>query len=540
MLGTPPRQTQSCSRFLLILNGSLRKVCSTLTAITRNRPLYPAREEPRTGRAWTTQPNPRTLFPHRSSRLDGDNPPAHSTWASSTRIPSALSTSEAETRLGRRRMPEFAREGFEGEPRLLARWPVDAEASGMWNDRSAQRHDQGWLPDRDRTRERDEELRHRALARINESASLLRLPPSSPPPASYWYGGHHDTAYMSPTTQTMVGSLLEGTPDPPRVDGPSSLSSILQSERRARRLPERYASGSVHSSRDWELREREGQSTSPSVLPPFTDFRTRSGLTPDMGQDINTPYFRMLRSDHSSRPTIFRPPSPHLAPSRASPPLPPPLSTAGRAEATSAVGPSPRSPNPADSASIFRNFDLSTYTGGPFRASLSTFNRRRERGEMRTQRYWDQDLDRERDREIERELDLERELDRERGRQRERQMGLVREGSMLQSMLSRGRSTGTQARAEDPEILAAIPLPDPDLMFRRTVSSPLLQLLRVGALTRLFFRWNHPRDQHLAVLIAPLIQISHFPHLKVLVCLLQPRLAWSIGTPSRGMNLPSS
>ena len=438
-----------------------------------------AREEFRTGRprAWATQSNPRTLFPHRSSRLDDDGPPAHSTWTSSTRIPSALSTSEAENRLGRHRIPEFIEE-FEGEPWDLTRWPVDAEASGPWNDRPTQRHDHGWLPDRDRTRERDEELRHRALARINESASLLRLPPSSPP-ASYWYGGHHNTTYMSPSTQSMVDNLPERSPDAPsRLDGSSSLTSILQNERRARRLPERYASGSIHSSRDRELRERDGQSASSSVLPPFTDFRTRGGFTPNMGQDMAAPYLRMLRSDHSSRPTIFRPPSPHLAPSRASPPPQASLSTAGRTEAPSAVGPSPSSPNSTDSTSIFRNFDLSAYTGGPFRASLSTFremNRRRERGETRTQRYWDHELDRERDRDIERELGLERELERERERQRERQMELMREGSMLQSMLSRRRSTGTHPRTEDPDTFATIPLQDPDSMFRQIVSDPFIR-----------------------------------------------------------------
>jgi hypothetical protein len=120
---------------------------------------------------------------------------------------------------------------------------------------------------------------------------------------------------------------------------------------------------------------------------------------------------------------------------------------------------------------------LSAYTGGPFRASLSTFremSRRRERGETRTQRYWDHELDRERDREIVRELDLEREIDRERERQRERQLESMREESVLQSMLSRRRSTGTQVRAEDPDTFAAIPLPDPDARFRRIVRSLFL------------------------------------------------------------------
>ena len=97
-------------------------------------------------------------------------------------------------------------------------------------------------------------------------------------------------------------------------------------------------------------------------------------------------------------------------------------------------------------------------------------SRRRERGETRTQRYWDHELDRERDREIERELGLERELDRERERQRERQMELVEE-SMLQSMLSRRRSTSTQARAEDTDVFASVTLPDPDVRFRRIVSN---------------------------------------------------------------------
>lgn len=349
----------------------------------------------------------------------------------------------------------------------------------MWNDRPTQRHDHGWLPDRDRTRERDEELRHRAITRINESASLLRLPPSSPPPASYWYGGHHDSSYISPSTQTMVDNLLErGSDARSGLDDPSSLRSVLQSERRARRLSDRYTSGSIPSSRDRELRERDGQSTSPSVLPPFTDFRTRGGFTPNMGQDMAAPYLRMLRSDHSSRPTIFRPPSPHLAPSRASPQPQASLSTAGRIEASS-VGPSLPSPNTTDSTSIFRNFDLSAYTGAPFRASLSTLremNRRRERGETRSQRYWDHEL--ERDREIGRELNLEHELERERERQRERQMELMREGSMLQSMLSRRRSTGTQARAEDPNTFPTIPLSDPDSMFRRIVSDSFIQIFR--------------------------------------------------------------
>ena len=451
-------------------------------AIIRNQHLFAAREEFRTGRprAWTTQSNPRTLFPHRSSRLDEDAPSAHSTWTSSTRIPSTLSTSEAENRLGRRRVSEFV-EDFESEPWIPTRWPVDIETGGPWNDRPTQRHDHGWLPDRDRTRERDEELRHRALARINEPTSLLRLPPSSPPPASYWYGGHHDTTYIPPSTQSMVDNLLERSPDAPsRLDGPNSLSSILQNERRARRLPDRYASGPVHSSRDRELRERDSQSAPSSVLPPFTDFRTRSGFTPNMGQNMTAPYLRMLRSDHSSRPTIFRPPSPHLAPSRASPPPQVPHSTAGRTEASSTVGPSPPSPNPADSTSVFRNIDLSAYTGGPFRASLSTFremNLRRERGETRTQRYWDHELDRERDREIERELDLERELERERERQREQ---LMREGSMLQSILSRRRSIGTHARTEGPETFATMPLTDPDSMLRQIVSSLFIR----------FFEWR--------------------------------------------------
>ena len=99
-------------------------------------------------------------------------------------------------------------------------------------------------------------------------------------------------------------------------------------------------------------------------------------------------------------------------------------------------------------------------------------NRRRERGETRTQRYWDHELDRERDRDIERELDLERELDRERGRERERERELMREESMLQSMLSRRRSTGTQAWGEEPDSFPAIPLSDSDSRFRRIVSSP--------------------------------------------------------------------
>ena len=292
----------------------------------------------------------------------------------------------------------------------------------------------------------------------------------------------------------MTENMLEGGPETPsRLDGPNSLSSVLQSERRARRLPDRYAGGSIHSSRDREPREGDGRSTPSSVLPPFTDFRPRSGFTPNMGQDAAS-YLRMLRSDHSSRPTIFRPPSPHLAPSRASPPPQGPLSAAGRTEAPSTVGPSPPSPNPSDSTGILRNFDLSAYTGGPFRASLSTFremNRRRERGETRTQRYWDHEFDRERNREIERELDLERELERERERQRERQMELMREGSVLQSMLNRRRSTGTQARTEDPDTFATIPLSDPDSMFRRIVSDPSIQFIWV-ILTQLFFRWNHP------------------------------------------------
>jgi hypothetical protein len=107
-------------------------VCSTLPRSSETDPFYPAREDFRTGRprAWTTQSNPRTLFPHRSSRLDDDAPPAHSTWTPSTRIPSALSTSEAENRFGRRRIPEFVQEELEGEPWVLTRWPVDTEASG--------------------------------------------------------------------------------------------------------------------------------------------------------------------------------------------------------------------------------------------------------------------------------------------------------------------------------------------------------------------------------------------------------------------------
>lgn len=450
---------------------------SHATATIRHRPLDPAREELRPARPWarTAQSNPRTLFPHRSSRLDDDGPQAQSAWTSSTRVPSQLSTSEAENRFGRRREPEFVGEEFGAEPWVLSRWPVGAETSGTWNDRQTQRqHDQGWLPDRDRTRERDEELRQRALARINESASLLRLPPSPPPPASYWYGGHHDPTYVSPGARSVVDDLLERSPDAlPRLDGPSSLSSVMQSERRVRRLPERYASASVLPGRDREPRDREGQPS--SVLPSFADFRTRSTSTPTMAQDIAAPYLRMLRSDHSSRPTIFRPPSPHLAPSRASPPPQVPPPTTGRAETTSATGPSPPSPVPTDAASIFRNFDLSAYTGGPFRASLSTFremNRRRERGETRPQRYWDHELDRERDREIQREIDLERELGRERERERERE--LMREESMLQSMLSRRRSTGTQAWGEDPPTFTAISLPDPDSRFRRVVSIPFL------------------------------------------------------------------
>ncbi|KAF9787982.1 hypothetical protein BJ322DRAFT_1046327 [Thelephora terrestris] len=449
-------------------------------AITRHRPFYPAREEPRTARprAWTTQSSPRTLFPHRSSRLD-DGPPAHSTWTSSTRIPPVLSTTETETRLGRRRIPEFVGEQLDPDPWVLTRWPADAEPGATWSDRSTQRqHDHGWLPDRDRTRERDEELRQRTLARINESASLLRSSPSSPPPASYWYGGHHDaTTFVPPTNQNVVDALLERTPDAPhRLEGPTSLNSILQSERRARRLPERYASASVHSGRDRELREREGQPTSSSALPSFADFRTRSGFTPNTGQDVASPFLRMFRSENSSRPTIFRPPSPHLAPSRASPPPQAPVSTAGRTDVTSIAGPSPPSPDPADTTSVLRNIDLSAYTGGPFRASLSTFRemtRRRERSEPRTQRYWDHELDRERDREIERELDLERELDRERERQRERQIELMREESMLQSMLNRRRTASTQTRAEEPDAFAAIPLPDPDARFRRIMEPPI-------------------------------------------------------------------
>jgi len=453
-------------------------VRSTLPQSSETDLFYLAREEFRTTRPWarTTQSNPRTLFPHRSSRLDDDVPPAHPTWTSSTRIPS-FSTSEAEGRLGRRRIPEFVGEELEVEPWVVTRWPADAEASGTWNDRPTQRqHDHGWLPDRDRTRERDEELRQRALARINESPSLLRLPPPSTPPASYWYGGHHDTTYIPPTTQNLVENLLERSPDPPpRLGGSSSLSSIVQGERRARRLPDRYTGASVHSGRDLELREREGQPAPSSVLPPLADFRTRSGFTPNMGQDVAVPYLRMLGSGHSSRPTMFRPPSPHLAPSRASPSPQAPLPTAGRSETISVVGSSPPSPTPTDTTSVFRNFDLSAYTGGPFRASISTFREMdRRRGESRTQRYWDHELDRERDREIERELDLERELDRERERQRERQMELMREGSMLQSMLSRRRSTGTQSRGEDPEAFATMPLPDPDPRFRRIVSGPYI------------------------------------------------------------------
>jgi hypothetical protein len=100
--------------------------------------------------------------------------------------------------------------------------------------------------------------------------------------------------------------------------------------------------------------------------------------------------------------------------------------------------------------------------------------RRRERGETRTQRYWDHELDRERDREMERELDLERELDRERERQRERQLELMREESVLQSMLSRRRGTSTQVRAEDPDTFTTISLPDPDARFRRIVSGLFL------------------------------------------------------------------
>ena len=449
----------------------MRKVCSTLPLPPDTDPFYPAREELRTTRpgAWTTQSSPRTLFPHRSSRLD-DGPPAHSTWTSSTRIPPALSTNETETRLGRRRMPEFVGEELDPDPS----WVLSA----TWNDRSARQHNHGWLPDRDRTRERDEELRQRTLARINESASLLRPPPSSPPPASYWYGGHHDTTYMPPTNQSAVDTLLERSPDVPhRLEAPTSLSSILQSERRARRFPERYASASVHSGRDRESREREGQPASSSALPSFSDFRTRSGFTPNTGQEVTSPYLRMFRSENSSRPTIFRPPSPHLAPSRASPPPQAPVSIAGRTDVASTAVPSPPSPDPADTTSILRNIDLSAYTGGPFRASLSTFremNRRRERGETRTQRYWDHELDRERDREIERELDLERELDRERERQRERQMELMREESMLQSMLNRRRSASTQTRTEDSDVFAGISLPDPDARFRRIVSSSFI------------------------------------------------------------------
>lgn len=478
-IGQAPLTDAGLDPLPLDLEQDLAEGVFHTAAVTRNRPPYPAREELRTARSrsWTTQSNPRTLFPHRSSRLDDDGPTTSSTWTSSTRILPTLSTNETEGRLGRRRIPEFVGEELEAEPWALTRWPVDAEPSATWNDRPPQRqHDHGWLSERDRTRERDEELRQQALARINEqSASLLRLSPSSPPPASYWYSGHHDTTYVSPATQTAADTLLERNVDvPPRVEGSNSLSAILQSERRTRRFPERYTSAPVHSGRDRELREREGQPTSSSALPPFADFRSRSGFTSSAGQEVTSPYHRMFRSEHPSRPTIFRPPSPHLAPSRASPPLRAPISAAGRAETTSAAGPSPPSPDPTDTTSIFRNFDLNAYTGGPFRASLSTLremNRRRERGETRAQRYWDHELDRERDREIERELDLERELDRERQRQRERQMELMREESMLQSMLRR-RSASAQARAEDPDTFSAITLPDPDARFRRIMEPP--------------------------------------------------------------------
>jgi hypothetical protein len=51
---------------------------------------------------------------------------------------------------------------------------------------------------------------------------------------------------------------------------------------------------------------------------------------------------------------------------------------------------------------------------------------------------------------------------------------------MLQSMLSRRRSTGTQVRTEDPDAFATIPVPDPDSMFRRIVSNPVIR----------FFGWR--------------------------------------------------
>ena len=110
-------------------------------------------------------------------------------------------------------------------------------------------------------------------------------------------------------------------------------------------------------------------------------------------------------------------------------------------------------------------------------------NRRRERGEIRTQRYWDHEFDRERDREIEieRGLDLDRELDRERERQRERQMELMRDGSLLHSMINRRRSTGTQVRGEDPDTFPAMPLPDPDSRFGRMVCGPSLRFFWVRA-----------------------------------------------------------
>ena len=104
-------------------------------------------------------------------------------------------------------------------------------------------------------------------------------------------------------------------------------------------------------------------------------------------------------------------------------------------------GPSPPSLNPTDSMRIFRDSDLSTYTRRLVRASHLIFRkmtRRREGDGTRTQ------------------------LGRERERQRERQAESVRGGSLLQSMLNRRRSTGTQARGGDPNAFATVPLPDPD------------------------------------------------------------------------------
>ena len=75
---------------------------------------------------------------------------------------------------------------------------------------------------------------------------------------------------------------------------------------------------------------------------------------------------------------------------------------------------------------------------------------------------------------MEMELGLERELDRERERQRERQMELMREDSVLQSMLSRRRGASTQARAQEPDTFGTISLPDPDPRLRRMVSGVFL------------------------------------------------------------------